>query len=181
MHSMKRFVAVGAAVATMAAYSILQPCPAKADDEGTVLGDVSISQVAATPARAGETTVVTFSVENLGSERLLITGLRMPDGEPVRIMGSFGQGQSGEIGTLPVGAGATESLDGAKAWIEVGPLARDWEPDSAIAARLVLGTYESPLTLHVGPVATGSTRSTASAPAKIADQSPAQPRNHTGC
>ncbi|NBJ09444.1 hypothetical protein [Microvirga arsenatis] len=181
MHSMKRFVAVGAAVATMAAYSILQPCFARADDEGAVFGDVTVTQVAATPARAGETAIVTFSVDNSGEDRVLITGLRLPDGEPSRIMGSFGQGRTGEIGTLPVRSGATESLDGRKVWIEVGPLARDLEPDTTVPARLVLGSYESPLTLHVGPVATGSTRSAGPDTAKIADGGPAQPRNGTGC
>jgi hypothetical protein len=181
MHSMKRFVAVGAAVATMVAYSILQPCSARADDEGAVFGDVTVTQVAATPARAGETAIVTFSVENSGEDRVLITGLRLPDGEPSRVMGSFGQGHTGEIGTLPVRPGATESLDGRKVWIEVGPLARDLEPDTTISARLVLGSYESPLTLHVGPIATGSTRGTGAAISKIANRSPAQPGSRTGC
>lgn len=181
MFSVKRFAAVGAIAAAFATYSVLQPCPAKADDEGGVFGDVTVSEVAATPARAGETTIVTFSVENAGNERVLISGMRLPDGDPSRIMGYFGQGQSGEIGTLPVRPGATESLDGRKVWIEVGPLARDLEPDTTVPVRLVLGSSESPLTLHVGPVATGSTGSTNIATTKIADQSPAQPRTHTGC
>ncbi|MFC4172410.1 hypothetical protein ACFOYU_10100 [Microvirga sp. GCM10011540] len=181
MFSMKRFVAVGAIAATLTAYFVLQPCSAKADDEGGILGDIAISQVAATPARAGETTVVTFSVENAGSERILITGLRMPGGEPARIMGSLGQGQGVELGTLPVRADATEHLDGKKLWIEVGPLARDLEPDSTIPARLVLGTYESPLALHVGPIATGSTRTTAAGAANVADRPSAAALRGTGC
>ncbi|QRM34649.1 hypothetical protein [Microvirga sp. VF16] len=177
MLPMKRLVAVGVAVATIAAYAILQPCPANAEDESAVLGDLAISQIAATPARAGETTVITFAVENAGTDRVLITGLQMPGEQPARIMGSFGQGHSGEIGTLPVRPGATERLDGRRIWIEVGPLARDLEPDSAIPADLVLGPYESPLTLHVGPVATGSTRNT-NADARIANQS--SPTTHPG-
>jgi hypothetical protein len=181
MFSVKRFAALGAIAATFAAYSALQPCPAKADDEGGVFGEVSVSEVAATPARAGETTIVTFSVANSGDERVLIKGLRLPGEEPSRVMGSFGQGQSGEIGTLPVGAGAMVSLDGRKVWIEVGPLARDLESDTTVPARLVLGSFESPLMLHVGPVATGPTGSTGPASAKIAEQAPAQPRNRTGC
>jgi hypothetical protein len=181
MSLMNRLAAVGVAVATIATYVALQSCSAKADDEGAVFGEVSVMHVAATPARAGETTVVTFSVENFGNERVLITGLNLPDREPSRIMGSFGQGHAGEIGTLPVRPGATESLDGRKVWIEVGPLAQDLEPDTTVSARLVLGSYESPLTIHVGPVATGSTRSAGPDAAKIADGSPAQPRNRTGC
>jgi len=180
MPMMNRLAAVGVAVATIATYVALQSCSARADD-GTVFGDVAVTHVVATPARAGETAIVTFSVENSGDDRVLITGLRLPSGEPSRIMGSFGQGHSGEIGTLPVRAGATESLDGRKVWIEVGPLARDLEPDSTVPARLVLGSYESPLTLHVGPVATGSTGSTSAATTKIAEQSPAQPHNRSGC
>jgi hypothetical protein len=176
----KRFAAIGAIAATFAAYSVLQPCSAKADDEGGVFGDVTVSEVAATPARAGETTIVTFSVENSGDERVLITGLRLPGEEPSRIMGSFGEGLSGEIGTLPVGAGAMESLDGRKVWIEVGPLARDLEPDTTVPARLVLGSYESPLVLHVGPVATGSTKATAPT-AEIAKHAPEETRNAAGC
>ena len=181
MLSVKRFAAVGAIAATFATYSVLQPCSAKADDEGGVFGDVAVSEVATTSARAGETTIVTFSVENFGEDRVLITGLRLPDGEPSRIMGSFGQGHTGEIGTLPVRSGATERLDGRKVWIEVGPLTRDLEPDTTVPARLVLGAYDGPLTLHVGPVATGSTRSSGLAAARIAGESPAQPRNRIGC
>lgn len=181
MSSIKRLAAVGVTAATIASYAVLQPCPARADDEGAIFGDVTVTQVATTPARAGETAVVTFSIENSGEDRVLITGVRLPDGEPSRIMGSFGQGQSGEIGALSVRPGATESLDGRKVWIEVGPLARDLEPDTTVPARLVLGAYDSPLTLHVGPVATGSTRSSGPDAARIADRSPAQPPNRTGC
>ncbi|MFC4171577.1 hypothetical protein ACFOYU_05840 [Microvirga sp. GCM10011540] len=181
MFSVKRFAAAGAIAATFAIYSVLQPCPAKADDEGGVFGDLTVSEVAATPARAGETTIVTFSVENAGDERVLITGLRLPGEEPSRVMGSFGPGQSGEIGTLPVGAGATASLDGRKVWVEVGPLARDLEPETTVPARLVLGSFESPLTLHVGLVATGSIGSRDPVAARTADQASAQPRTRTGC
>jgi hypothetical protein len=180
MFSLKRFVAVGVAAATIAAYSALQPCPAKAD-EGAVFGDITVTQASATPAQAGETTIVTFTVENSGSDRVLITGLRMPAGEPSRIMGAFGQGQRGEIGALPVRPGGTEALDGGTIWIEVGPLAHDLKPDSTVAASLVLGSYESPLALHVGPVATGSTKATDPRAATIANQSPEKTDHGTGC
>jgi hypothetical protein len=181
MFLIKRLVAIGAAAATIAAYSILQPCSAKADDEIGVFGDVTVTQVAATPARAGETTIVTFSVENSGSDRALITGLRLPGGEPSKVMGALGQGQSGEIGVLSIRPGGTEHLDGGKVWIEVGPLAQDLKPDTTVTARLVLGSYESPLTLHVGPIATGSTKITDLGIAKIANQSPVKTHYATGC
>lgn len=181
MFSMKRFVTVGAIAASFATYSVLQPCSAKADDEGGVFGDVTVSEVAATPARAGEITIVTFSVENSGNERVLITGLRLPGGEPARIMGSFGQGHSGEIGTLPVRPGGTESLDGTKVWIEVGPLAGDLKPDMMVNARLVLGMVETPLTLHVGPVSTGSTKTIGGRGAAVTDNPLADARAGAGC
>ncbi|MFC1458334.1 hypothetical protein ACETIH_16835 [Microvirga arabica] len=157
MHKLRNLIVGVAATAAVSIYSIFLPCSAVADDEGAVLGEVALSNIAATPARAGETTIITFSIENAGSDRILITGLQMPGGEPARIMGSFGQAHSGDIGPLPVRPGATEQLDGRRIWIEVGPLTQDLEPDSTINARLVLDTFESPLSLHVGPVATGST------------------------
>ncbi len=181
MFSLTRFVAVGMSAATMAAYSVLQPCPAKADDQGAVSGDVTITQVAATRARAGETSVVTLTVENSGSDRVLVTGVRLPGGEPSRIMGVLGQGHSGEIGALSVRPGATEHLDGGTIWIEVGPLTHDLKPDGTVAASLVLGSYESPLALHVGPVVTGSTKATDPRAAKIANQSPEKTDHGTGC
>jgi hypothetical protein len=182
MIPVKRFVAVGVAVATIATYSLLQPCTAKAGDEGTVLGDLAVSQIAGTPARADETTVITFSIENAGSDRVLITGLHVPGEEPGRIMGFLGQGHSGEIGSLPVRPGATETLDGRKLWIEVGPLTRDLEPDTTINARLVLGTYETPLLLHIGPIATGSTHKASNVGvAKTADHSTTESHIRAGC
>lgn len=182
MLPIKRLVAAGVAAVTIAAYSILQPCPAQADDEGTMFGDLAVSQITATPARAGETTVITFSVENAGSAYVHITGLRMPGGEPARIMGSFGDGHSGEIGTLPIKPGTAETLDGRKIWIEVGPLTRDLEPDTTVNAHLVLGTYEGSLPLHIGPVATGSTNKAGHVDAaKTAAQSTTEPHNRAGC
>jgi hypothetical protein len=172
MFSMKRLVAVGVTVGTITAYSILPPCSAKADDERGDFGDVTITQVSATPARAGETTIVTFSVENSGSDRTLITGLRLPRGEASRVMGAFGQGHSGEIGVLSIPPGGSERLDRGKVWIEVGPLAHDLTPDTAVPARLVLGSYEIPLTLHVGPVATGSTQSSTPGSTTVVKPSP---------
>ena len=182
MNSIKRFVAVGVAVATIATYSLLQPCTANAGDEGAVLGDLAVSQIAATPARAGETTVITFSVENAGSDRVLITGLRLPGEKPGRIMGLLGKGHSGEIGSLPVRPSATETLDGRKIWIEVGPLSRDLEPGTTINARLVLDTYETPLALHIEPIATGSINKANNAGVvKTVDQASTDSHAQAGC
>ncbi|MCG7392945.1 hypothetical protein MHY87_08520 [Microvirga sp. ACRRW] len=181
MFTLRNLIVGVAATAAVSVFSFFLPCSAIADDEGAVFGEVTVSNIAATPARVGETTIITFSIENTGSDGILITGLQLPGGEPSKVMGAFGQGQRGEIGTLPVQAGATEHLDGTKVWIEVGPLAQDLHPDTTAPALLVLGSYESPLTLHVGPVATGSIRSTGLGPTKIADHAPAPHGSRSRC
>lgn len=125
------------------------PCPSRADDENATIGDVLIDGVAATPAKAGETTRITFSVENAGSDRVIITGVRWPSGEPARVMGFLGSSHGAVIGALPVGPGEVVRLDGRTAWIEVGPLKSDLVPGSVVQARLVLGRSEAPLPIHV--------------------------------
>jgi hypothetical protein len=106
----------------------------------------------------------------------------VPGEEPGRIMGFLGQGHSGEIGSLPVRPGATESLDGRKLWIEVGPLTRDLEPETTVNTRLVLGTYGTPLLLHIGPIATGSTSKASNVGVgKTADHSTTESHIRAGC
>lgn len=130
-------------------FLVLWPCPSSAHDEAAQIGDVAIDQVAAMSARAGETTRVTFSIENSGFERVTITGIRLPTGEPSRVVGFYGTSHSGEIGGLSVAPGETARLDGKNAWIEVGPLKQDLVPDTVVSASLVLGPYEAPLSIHV--------------------------------
>ncbi len=161
-------VAVGAATVLF-----LLPCPSSADDESALIGDVAIDHVAATPARAGEITRVTFSIGNSGSQRVMITGIRLSGGELSRVIGFYGTSHSGDIGAFPVSAGDTAQLDGKKAWIEVGPLKQDLGPDTIVSARLVLGPYEAPISIHVSPASPdgsqrGSTTGSVSSSGSIA-------------
>ncbi len=127
----------------------LSPCSTRADDELAVLGGLRVTKVSATPARAGGTTVITFIAENVGTDPIHITGVRLANEAPSRVMGSFGGGISGDISPLRVAPGDAEHLDGEKVWIEVGPLARDLEPNSTEQARLILESFNAPFTLHV--------------------------------
>lgn len=154
------------ALATAAIVTVI-PCPSRADDESATIGDVTVAEVAATPAKAGETTRITFSVENGGSEQVTVTGVRWPTGELGRVVGSLGTSHSTAIGGLPVAAGDILHLDGRTAWIEVGPLGADLTPGSVVQARLVLGRFAAPLSVHVSPTpeaagAVSSGRETAS-------------------
>lgn len=158
-----------------AAVLVLSPCPSSADDETTEIGEVAIDHVGATPARAGETTRVTLSIENSGAERVVITGIRLPTGEPSRVMGFYGTSHSGEIGGFPVGPGETAGLDGKNTWIEIGPLMQDLPEGAAVSARLLLGTYAAPLTIHVSAPPQDQTRRgrrTKPAPDAIAGSGP---------
>lgn len=139
--------AAAAAIAVVAL--LVMSCSSKAHDENATIGDVRVDQVAATPARAGETTRITLSVENGGAERVVVTGVRLPTGEPSRVVGFYGTSHSGAVGGIPVDPGETARLDGRSAWIEVGPLKTAFSPGSIVAARLVLNAYEAPLSLHV--------------------------------
>lgn len=140
-----------AAALAMATVLTAFPCPSRADDEGATIGEVNVSEVAATPAKAGETTRITFSVENGGSEQVTVTGVRWPTGELGRVVGSLGTTHSTAMGGLPVAAGEVLQLDGRTAWIEVGPLGAHLAPGSVVQARLVLGRFAAPLSVHVSP------------------------------
>lgn len=126
--------------------------PALSDDESATAGDIQIEGVAATPAKAGETTRITFTVENGGTERAAITGLRLPSGEPSRVLGFLGTSHSAPIGAIPIGPGERYRLDGRTAWIDVGPLKSDLKAGAVIDGKLVLGRFEAPISIHVTPL-----------------------------
>ena len=140
-----------AALALLAWAVALGPAPVLADDESATVGELQVEGVAATPAKAGETTRITFTIENNGTERAMITGLRLPSGEPSRVLGFLGTSHSAPIGAIAVGAGERYRLDGRTAWIDVGPLKSDLRPGAAVSAMLVIGRFETPISLHVTP------------------------------
>ena len=131
---------------------------ALADDRNASSGDIAIEGVAATPAKAGEATRVTFTVENHGSERANVTGLRLATGEPSRVLGFLGTSHSAPIGSIPIGPGERFRLDGRTAWIDVGPLKSDLRVGDVLPAALVVGGFETPVDVHVTapPSAPGS-------------------------
>lgn len=156
-------IATAAAIAlTTATFLLVLPCPGRAHDESATIGDLAVTDVAATAARAGESTKITFSVENTGFEQVTITGVRLPTGERSRVIGFYGTSHSGEIGGFPVGPGETGRLDGRNAWVEVGPLSADLSEGSVITGRLLWGRFEAPLAIHVVAVPTETRRQTAS-------------------
>jgi hypothetical protein len=159
--SLNKPFALIAIAALWAAALALTPCATLADDESAIFGGLRVAEINATPARAGEMTILTFAVENLGIDPVRITGARLPDGAPSRVMGALGSALSGEMHAVRVDPDETERLDGRTAWIEVGPLARDLEAGTVVLGRLLLGDYEAPVAIHVGP----------SAPSELASKS----------
>lgn len=131
------------------AAAILTGCPARADDESAAAGEIVVEDVAATPARAGETTRITFTIRNDGGERVLVTGVDAATGEASRVVGFLGTSHAAAVGSLPVGPGEEVRLGGKTAWIELGPLASDLKPGSRFPARLLFGRGSLPLSLHV--------------------------------
>jgi hypothetical protein len=140
-----------AAVALVTSWAFLFACPSQADDEAAVIGDIVVEDAAATPAKAGETTRITFSIENTGSDNVTITGMRLAVPGPSRVIGLLGTSHSARIDGFPLEAGEVSRLDGKTAWIEVGPLASALAPGSVLTGRLVFGRFEAPLNIHVSP------------------------------
>ena len=131
------------------AAAILTGCPARADDESAAAGEIVVEEVAATPARAGETSRVTFTIRNDGSERVLVTGLDAAPGEASRVVGFLGSSHAVAVGSLPVGPGEEVRLGERTAWVELGPLASDLTPGSRFPAQLLFGRGSLPLSVHV--------------------------------
>ena len=181
MNSTRTFpAAIGTVALATATMLLLSPCPSRADDESTTIGEIAVEGVAATPARAGETTRITFSVENAGADRVTITGLRWPNGELGRVVGALGSSHSGAIGGLSVGAGEALQFDGRSVWIEVGPLKADLAPGSVVQARLVLARFEAPLHVHVSSAPQRET-SERSSPLRQAASAEPSWRGSAGC
>lgn len=143
-------------LAALASAVIARPGAARADDAHDLIGSIAVEGIAATPARAGEFTRITFTLDNLGPEAVTVTGLRLPGGEPSRVLGSLGGGRSTVLSGLRVESGDRQSADGGALWIEVGPLARDLVAGSVLEARIVLGRYDAPFPVHVTPARPGT-------------------------
>lgn len=131
------------------AAAILAGCPVLADDESAAAGEVALDDIAATPARAGETTRRTFTIRNDGAERVLVTGAQFTAGDPSRVVGFLGGSHSASIGILAVALGEELRLGSRSAWVEVGPLTADLPAGGHVPARLLLGQGVVPLTVHV--------------------------------
>ena len=131
------------------AAAILTGCPARADDESAAAGEIVVEDVAATPARVGETSRITFTIRNDGAERVLVTGVDTATSEASRVVGFLGTSHAAAVGSLPVGPGEEVRLGARTAWIEMEPLASDLTPGSRFPARLLLARGSLPLSVHV--------------------------------
>jgi hypothetical protein len=146
-----RTLTTGLGIIALAAVTltILLPCRSMANDESAAIGDVLVQGVAARPAKGGETVRITFSVENTGIDRVIVTGVNWPTGEFGRVMGLLGTTRSAAIDGFPIAPGETALFDGKTTWIEVGPLKADLTPESIVQARLVFASFEAALPVHV--------------------------------
>ncbi|NNM73897.1 hypothetical protein [Enterovirga aerilata] len=139
--------------------------PVLADDETAVAGEILVEGITATPARAGQTTRVTFSIENQGLSPVTVMGLRLSTGEPSRVMGFLGTSHSTAMQGVPVEPGETAQLSRRTFWIEVGPLKTDLPAGAVIPGTLLLGRFETPISVHaVRGAAKGDPSSTGSLP-----------------
>jgi hypothetical protein len=152
MRSAKTLTAtIGTVALAATTFLVLLPCPSNADDESAMIGEIAVEAITAMPAKAGEITRITFSIENSGSDRVTVTGVRWPTGEPSRIVGSLGTNHSVALQDFPVDTGDAIRFDGKTAWIEVGPLKEELMAGSIVSARLLLGAYDAPVSVHVSP------------------------------
>ena len=149
------------ALVAVSATAIL-PGAATADDESAVAGDVQVEAVAATAAGVGQTTRITFSIENQGSDPVRVTGLRLRPGEPSRVVGFLGTSHSTTLSDVPVAPGEAVQLGPKTFWIEVGPLKSDLPAGTVLPATLLLGRFEAPISVHAVPRAEREVPSTGS-------------------
>ena len=153
-----RLLAAIVGFVVVASSAFLLACPSHADDETAVIGDVLIEDATASPAKAGGTTRITFSIENTGPDNVTVMGLRLAGAGPSKVIGFLGNSHSARIDGLPVETGEVIRLDGKTAWIEVGPLATDLVAGTVVTGRLLLGRFEAPLNIHVSAQADGAGR-----------------------
>jgi hypothetical protein len=95
---LRNFAAVVSAVVLVILSAFVLGSASCADDEGAAIGLIDVSSIAATPARAGETTKITFTIENRGADRDSLLGVELAGQGPSRLMGSLGSNVSGPIG-----------------------------------------------------------------------------------
>ncbi|MGY2051799.1 hypothetical protein [Methylobacterium sp. JK268] len=124
--------------------------PALSHDEGATAGEIRIEGIAATPARSGELSRVTFTIENDGPERAVLLGLLLSTGEPSQVRGFLGASHSAAMAGVSVGAGDVYRLGDRTAWVDVGPLRQELPDGATVPAVIRFDRFDVPVTLHVG-------------------------------
>lgn len=135
--------------ALLLALAVMPTNAALADDESAVAGTVEIAAVAATPARIGTMSRVTFTIVNGGADPARIVGLRISTGEPSQLRGFLGTSHSTAMESIRVDADERLRLGRRTAWIEFGPLRSDLQVGQRVPATLVFERFEVDVSLHV--------------------------------
>ncbi len=130
--------------------SALMASTALSHDEGATAGEIHIEGIAATPARSGEPSRVTFTIENDGPDPAVLLGLLLTTGEPSQVRGFLGVSHSAAVAGVGVEAGDVYRLGDRTAWIDVRPLRHDLPEGARVSAVVRFDRFYVPVTLHVG-------------------------------
>ena len=122
---------------------------ARAEELPIINGGIEISRITARSAKAGALTIITFDIENFGSDSISIQSVKFPTNEPSRLVGLIGPIESVAVPNISVLPGERVSVDGRSLWIEIGPLVSDWQAGTHRSARFVLSKFEMPVEIHV--------------------------------
>jgi len=112
-----------------------------------VTEDVVLTDLQVSLAKTGQQTLITFRLENRGTEPVTFRGLIVVNPARARIVGSLGGGATTTLASIPVSPDQVLSLDGKTLWIEVDELASDLVSGPTIAANVLLGTSAIPISL----------------------------------
>jgi hypothetical protein len=129
------------------------PQGSTAAEDYRVTDDVVLTDLQASPAKAGQRARITFTLENRGAERVTFNGLAIANTARARIVGSLGGEATTTLNSIPVGPDEVLPVDGKALWIEVDGLASDLVPGTSMDAKVLLGTGAIPINL---PVSLGS-------------------------
>jgi len=122
---------------------------AQADQPPDHHGSLTVETVWATPAEAGDRSILRLRIVNESPEHAHLLSVETPIAKGARIVGRISDHKTTTLESISVRADSELDLTTNHAWIEIGPLTREVRAGDSIPLTLVFARTHIPTEAHV--------------------------------